>query len=128
VTGVATRSVPDLAFDADPESGAVILVRGQALTVGGTSMAAPMFSGSYARAQTASGNRLGFAAPLLYRIAEDVPTAFHDITAGFNGEYAAAPGFDQITGWGSPDIGLLVQALTSDATSPPTPARPPISP
>jgi kumamolisin len=36
------------------------------------------------------------------------PTAFHDITIGANGLYTAGPGYDLITGLGTPDIAKLI--------------------
>ncbi|MGZ4183685.1 MAG: hypothetical protein ACXVUL_23735 [Solirubrobacteraceae bacterium] len=36
--------------------------------------------------------------------------AFHDITTGFNG-YPAAPGWDPVTGWGTPNAQVLIPLL-----------------
>jgi hypothetical protein len=52
---------------------------------------------------------IGFAAPLIYSLANDSTTYandFHDITTGSNG-FAAVTGWDEATGWGSPDFNKL---------------------
>lgn len=56
------------------------------------------------------GRRLGDLNPLLYRIAEgaEVP-AFHDITVGANAIGSAGPGYDVVTGLGSPDVDNLAR-------------------
>jgi kumamolisin len=38
---------------------------------------------------------------------------FHDVTSGSNGTWHAGPGWDPVTGWGSPDAYQLVSALTA---------------
>src|SRR5699024_5871430 len=43
--GHSTRGVADIAFDADPNTGALVIVDGQQEQIGGTSLAAPLFSG-----------------------------------------------------------------------------------
>jgi pseudomonalisin/xanthomonalisin len=55
VLGTSTRrGVPDLAFVGDPSSGAITLVKGSKLQYGGTSLAAPIFAGFWARIQSAN--------------------------------------------------------------------------
>jgi pseudomonalisin/xanthomonalisin len=107
------RGVPDVAYDADPNSGAIIVNNGSSVQVGGTSLAAPLFTGTLARAQSANSNSLGFATPTIYSIAGQTPKPFHDVTSGSNGrfgKYNAAAGWDPVTGWGSPDITNFVNA------------------
>ena len=97
--GHTTRGVPDIAFDASPDSGALIIVDGQAnQQVGGTSLASPLFVGSWARMLAAKGSTLGFAAPLLYKLPA---STFHDVTSGNNSGETAAAGWDYTTGFGS---------------------------
>ena len=97
--GHTTRGVPDIAFDASPDSGALIIVDGQAnQQVGGTSLASPLFVGSWARMLAAKGTTLGFAAPLLYKLPA---STFHDVTSGNNSGETAAVGWDYTTGFGS---------------------------
>jgi pseudomonalisin len=103
---LATRGVPDVSLDADPESGYEVIVAGVEQTIGGTSASAPSWQGIWARAQGAHGGGLGFAGPVLY---STVPaTAFHDIQLGTNVLYPAGPGYDLVTGLGTPDIAKLI--------------------
>ena len=103
------RGVPDISFDASPSSGAKIIVNGSLVQIGGTSLAAPLFTGFYSRVQSAHGNTLGFPATTIYSGAASNPSWFHDVTSGSNGGYSAAAGWDYVTGWGS----LQVQNYSS---------------
>ncbi|MBU6417622.1 MAG: S53 family peptidase [Xanthomonadaceae bacterium] len=105
--GHTTRGVPDIAFDADPNSGAVIVVNGSPAQYGGTSLSSPLFVGFWARMIAARGTGIGFAAPKLYLLPA---SAFHDVTSGSNGAERAAPGWDYCTGFGSI---IMSQAATS---------------
>jgi pseudomonalisin/xanthomonalisin len=108
VLGASTaRGVPDISFDADPVSGALIIVDTQVFRVGGTSLAAPIFSGFWARLQSKHGNALAFPAAPIYQyghVAADAALMFHDITVGKNGVYRAGAGWDWASGFGSLDI------------------------
>jgi len=119
------RGVPDVAFDASLETGA-LLWGGTAANGGctpcvtaGTSLASPMAAGVWARLQSFHGNKLGFAAPRLYRVYQKYyasatpvtgppPTqsyrGFHDVISGSNGAFTALPGYDYTTGLGSFDV------------------------
>ena len=57
------------------------------------------------------GKALGNINPLLYKAAATTPSAFHDVTLGGNAPYLAGKGFDLLTGLGSPDVAVLVNAL-----------------
>lgn len=108
VFGVApllARGVPDVSLDADPESGYEVIVGGSEEVIGGTSASAPSWQGIWARVNGAHSG-LGFAGPILY--STEPSTAFHDITIGANGLYTAGPGYDLITGLGTPDIAKLI--------------------
>jgi xanthomonalisin len=104
----STRGVPDIAFDGDPNSGAVIVVNGSGEQVGGTSLSAPIFAGVWARMLAIKGTGLGFAAPLIYQLPS---SAFHDVTSGNNGGESAAPGWDFTTGFGSMIIANVANDL-----------------
>ncbi|MGZ4191591.1 MAG: S53 family peptidase [Solirubrobacteraceae bacterium] len=109
VLGVAappTRGVPDVSLDADPESGYDVVVNGTVEGIGGTSASAPSWQGIWARVQGAHSGSLGFAGPVLY--SSSAAAAFNDITVGANGAYTAGPGYDLVTGLGTPDIAKLV--------------------
>lgn len=116
----AGRGVPDIAMDADLTTGALIYINKQQYLVGGTSLSSPLALGSWARVQSAHGNRLGDAAINFYRLYNAVNTSqasrnpvpgFHDIVAGVNGAYSATPGWDFTTGIGSLNIAALDKAL-----------------
>jgi hypothetical protein len=68
--------------------------------------------GQHARRQGAG--RVGFANPLLYRIAARRDSPFHDVTAGGNRGYRATPGWDYATGWGSPDVAALADSVVAE--------------
>ena len=53
---------------------------------------------------------IGFLNPTIYAENANASTYtadFHDITSGKSGSYSAVTGFDLVTGWGSPNTGLL---------------------
>jgi subtilase family serine protease len=102
------RGTPDVSLDADPDTGYSIIENGRRVIVGGTSAGAPAWLGIWARAQAARGGRLGFAAPLLYRLP---PPVFNDVVVGFQGLWAATPGWDYTTGRGTPNIAALLDAV-----------------
>jgi kumamolisin len=114
------RAVPDVAYDADPNTGFALVYDGCAYEVGGTSAGAPEWAGLAALADQATGHRLGLHGPQLYdpTALADVAGAgpvFHDVTTGTNLFYAAAPGWDAATGWGTPNAANLVAALLARA-------------
>src|SRR6185437_11498596 len=102
------RGLGDIAFDGDPESGAIVIVHGANEQIGGTSLASPLFVGMWARA-LATKSTLGFAAPLIYSDAGGNYSAdFHDVTSGNNSGETAAAGWDYPTGFGSVNIANFV--------------------
>ena len=107
--GFAGRGVPDVAGDADPETGYNVVVDGQQTVIGGTSAVAPLWAGLLALINQSLGTNVGYINPLLYT--GKVEPAFHDITSGSNGNYSAGPGWDACTGLGSPDGAALLTAL-----------------
>ena len=123
----ATRGVPDVAADASGHTGVALAISddGGRYTIrnsGGTSASAPIWAGLIALADQYAGRELGFVNPALYRIARSAGyrRAFHDITSGNNTAawppttitgYRAAPGWDPVTGLGSPDAQVLVPLL-----------------
>ncbi len=125
------RDTPDLSLSSAGHDGYLVTYQGNNLyVVGGTSAAAPSMAGILAilnqyvvkqGIQKTAG--LGNINPQLYRMAQAVPTAFHDIVGGDNkvpcvqgspdcvlGSYgiAAGPGYDQATGLGSIDANVFV--------------------
>jgi kumamolisin len=104
------RGVPDVAGNASPATGYRVRVDGFNFVVGGTSAVSPLWAGLVALMNQKLQKPVGFLNPLLYGPVVD-SGAFHDITKGNIGAYAAAEGWDACTGWGSPDGTKLLQAL-----------------
>src|SRR5712691_12691234 len=116
------RGVPDVAGDADPLTGFVFYEAGEWNLAGGTSASAPLWAGLMAIANQMAGHPLSFINPALYKLATSSHYAqdFRDITAGENSVnergvnvmgYPAVPGWDPITGWGSPNAEKLLPDL-----------------
>jgi kumamolisin len=108
------RLTPDVAAVADPFTGVRIVFDQQELVGGGTSQSAPIWAGlaavmnQYLLAN--GGHELGDLNPVLYRIAAGAPLpAFRDVTLGGNAVDTATPGYDLVTGLGTPDIDNLVR-------------------
>src|SRR5262249_12360769 len=118
--GGAGRGVPDVAGDADSNTGWLVRVDGRDEVIGGTSAVARMWAGLVALLNARLGKPVGFLTPLLYQN----PGAFRDIVSGNNGAYAAGPGWDPCTGLGSPDGGKLLAALGGGAPAPVPPPTP----
>jgi kumamolisin len=110
------RGVPDVAGNADPETGYSILADGEQGTVGGTSAVAPLWAGLIARLNQKLGTPVGFLNPILYSQLASANT-LNDITVGNNditgqiGGYSAGPGWDACTGFGSPNGTAIGNAL-----------------
>jgi kumamolisin len=96
------RGVPDVAGDADPNTGYNILVDGQSGAIGGTSAVAPLWAALVALINQSNGKPAGFVNPTLYA-SGDSSGDFRDITSGNNGAYSAGPGWDACSGLGSPN-------------------------
>jgi subtilase family serine protease len=141
----AGRNVPDISLAGSPNhDGYLYCSIGSCTTgfrdansnltvAGGTSFGAPTFSGILALIEQQLGSKgLGNINPTLYSIASSSPSAFHDVTSGNNivpctagsagcGSsgtigYSAGPGYDQVTGLGTPDANLLAAAFASSVT------------
>jgi len=132
------RHVPDLSIASSNEHDGYYVYTGGSMQIyGGTSLAAPTMAGivtllnqylvsSGVQKQAGSGN----INPTLYRMAENSPGVFHDVTVGNNivpcviGSpdcstgtmgYSAGPKYDQASGLGSPDAYNFVHQWTSQA-------------
>jgi kumamolisin len=103
------RGVPDVAGNADPETGYNVVVDGQTTVIGGTSAVAPLWAGLFARINEALGANVGYVNSLLYSAKPEA--TFRDITSGSNGSYTAGPGWDACTGLGTPNGTKLLAAL-----------------
>ncbi len=120
LAGSTKRGVPDIAFDASPNSGALVRVNGSNEQIGGTSLSAPLFAGFWTRIQAAHGNTLAFPAQVLYQGAASHPTWFHDVTSGSNGGYSAKTGWDYTTGYGSLQVANFSTAFDTQQGGGPT--------
>jgi kumamolisin len=105
------RGVPDVAGNADPDTGYNLEVNGSAIVLGGTSAVAPLWAGLIALINQQLGRSVGLVNVDLYQ-GSDVTA---DITAGNNGYYAATSGWDPVTGLGAPNGGQILQALQVSA-------------
>ncbi len=108
------RCVPDVAAIASGNNlGAFVFVGNATHSVGGTSLATPIWAAFCAQlnqARVAVGlPTAGLLGPKIYPLAGT--GAFHDITSGTNGQYSAGPGYDLCTGLGSPNVTNLIVAL-----------------
>ncbi len=119
----AMRGVPDVAADADHPGPPQVYAGGFIETNIGTSNSTPLWGGVIALADQYAHHDLGFVNPAIYRIGRSPSyhKAFHDVTTGFNYVaagpaaatvgYQAGPGWDPVTGWGSPNAQVLVPLL-----------------
>jgi len=104
---LAKRGVPDVAGDADPDTGYNVRVDGANTVIGGTSAVAPLWAGLIARINQTNGAPVGYLNPQLY----NKPQALRDITQGSNGDFVAAMGWDACTGLGTPNGPALQSAV-----------------
>ncbi|HEY7156046.1 MAG TPA: S53 family peptidase [Gemmataceae bacterium] len=135
VQQTGNRSTPDVAYNADPKTGLAVFdstptlgfFGGPWFEVNGTSAGAPEWAGLLAianegRALAGQGTLDGPSQtlPLLYQLPQN---AFHDIASGTNGTFAAGPGYDLMTGRGSPFADRVVAGLVSSNVPPLTPQQ-----
>ncbi len=102
------RNVPDIAFDADPATGASFYYGGLFQgPIGGTSLASPIFDAGLAIANALTGDHAGFVNPRIYGLYKKDGTShggkllFRDITVGSNSYFSAEKGYDDVTGLGA---------------------------
>jgi subtilase family serine protease len=121
------RGVPDVSADASGHTGMALIISdgGGRISIsdsGGTSGSTPFWAGVIALADQYAGHGLGFVNTALYAIARGprYHQAFHDITRGDNtvkfpprtfAGYRAGPGWDPVTGLGSPNAQVLIPLL-----------------
>jgi subtilase family serine protease len=134
------RGIPDIAYQASSRTGVLVYLtepdfRGEGpgcgganpcssgwYVVGGTSASSPQWAGLIAIADQMAGHDLGFINPALYRIANSprYHTDLYDVTANNNQQsdipgYNASPGWDAVTGLGTPDAAQLLPDLIAQA-------------
>jgi subtilase family serine protease len=116
------RGVPDVAGDADPNTGYFVRVDGKDQIFGGTSAVAPLWAGLIAVLNQITGKRMGFCNPFLYQLRSGVLT---EIISGSNddaglGNYSARIGWDACTGLGVPEGQKMLDAITNTQQPQPT--------
>ncbi|MDH2905082.1 MAG: S53 family peptidase [Methanomassiliicoccales archaeon] len=117
------RAVPDVSYDANPNTGFWIYdstsyegLKGW-IQVGGTSASSPQWAAiftevqQYKSSKTFNGTNVLSSLYTVYSISAEYASAFHDITVGYNGAYSAGAGYDEVTGIGSPNVGALIEYL-----------------
>jgi subtilase family serine protease len=123
------RNSPDVAAEADFDNPTV--VNGVFETgYGGTSFAAPRWAGFLAlvNQQSVANGRdtVGFINPALYSlgVGSNYASALHDITNGSNppetgggSGFNTVPGYDLVTGWGSPAGAPLIDQLAGTSAN-----------
>jgi len=137
----SARGVPDIALQASAGTGALVYLTlppaGQSgllcagtpcstgwYDVGGTSLSCPQWAALVAIADQMNGGGLGLINPALYAVAANpaqYAASYYDVTVGNNQTaanvpgYPATPGWDPITGLGTPDAATLLPALVAAA-------------
>ncbi|MGA3008482.1 MAG: choice-of-anchor tandem repeat GloVer-containing protein, partial [Opitutaceae bacterium] len=112
-----------MSYDSDPATGVSVYLTGSGWAqVGGTSMAAPQWTALSALTNSLRQQPVNSAPGAFYTLATspsspNYPTYFHDITSGSNGAYSTSPGYDRVTGLGSPIGDNLVLALAGGFSS-----------
>ncbi|HEX3873381.1 MAG TPA: Ig-like domain repeat protein [Solirubrobacteraceae bacterium] len=122
------RATPDVS--ADSGIGTYLYLDGSpSCCTGGTSLATPIWAAAstiWNKHNAATGRPgIGFDAPLIYQLANDPTTYahdFHDITSGTNG-FAAVTGWDEATGWGSPNFDKIANNPATITYTGPTSAN-----
>ncbi len=132
------RGVPDVAYQASSRTGVLVYDTEPAVrnsppgcsgapppcdagwyVVGGTSASSPQWAGLIAIADQMAGRDLGYINPALYKIAS-IPALYaadyFDVTTGNNHTsslpfYSASPGWDAVTGLGTPNAAHLLPDL-----------------
>jgi subtilase family serine protease len=124
--GNSTRTNPDVAYDADPNTGYpvydTVSQSGQTgwFQIGGTSAAAPQWAGIIAIANqgraTVGKTTLNGRSQTLPAVYTMPRTDYHDILTGNSTgspAFYAGPGYDGVTGLGSPKADLVTSALVN---------------
>ncbi len=122
--GLSSRTTPDVSYNAAVNGGVLVYVSVPGIPpgfyiFGGTSAGSPQWAAIAALANQKAKHPLGYLDPVLYAIGSEHPSDFHDITVGNNKligtpfGYNATSGWDDATGWGTPNVSNLVNDLAS---------------
>jgi subtilase family serine protease len=116
------RNVPDVSFNADPETGYIVLytsdVNGFSVLAGsgGTSFVAPQLAGVTALLAQNAGHRVGLLNPLLYGLAllggtHGPDAVLNTISTGDNWFYSGRNGYSPAAGLGTLNVANLAKRM-----------------
>ncbi|EQC35068.1 hypothetical protein SDRG_07305 [Saprolegnia diclina VS20] len=124
------RAYPDIALIGAHYS---VIVNGKVKGISGTSASTPALAGLVTlwndQRLDAGLPPLGFLNPLLYEIGRHHKRAFHDVVSGNNGaarngsyscptSFGAGPGWDAVSGWGTPRFDVLSTLMVATTHRP----------
>lgn len=111
------RTAPDVAYDADPNTGVAVYISNYAgqtgwLSCGGTSAGPPQWAALFALVNSGRVNSINGADTALYNAGNsNYAGNYRDTTSGSNGKYSATVKYDYVTGLGTPRVNSLVTYL-----------------
>jgi subtilase family serine protease len=128
---VTGRATPDVSFNSAAQGGVLAFLGFEGGVWGvfsGTSASSPAWAAIIALLNQAHGGPVGFLNSAIYKlghaqVSAHFAGAFHDITNGQNSDlgslastfgfdgFAAAPGYDMATGWGTPNVSVFIQDI-----------------
>ena len=110
VAAQADAGVPDVAGDADPESGYQVLVDGKAMVIGGTSAVAPLWAALVCRLAEGAARKFGLLAPRSTTGSRRArhPRASTTSRPATTARTRPVTGWDACTGLGVPDGAALL--------------------
>ena len=114
--GADRRLTPDVSAVGDPETGVKFVFQQSIYAAGGTSLSAPLWAGMAAvlnqYLNENGGRPLGDLNPLLYEVAQGAGLpAFRAVPQGANAVDRSAPGYDLVTGLGTPRLENLAKNI-----------------
>jgi subtilase family serine protease len=123
------RNVPDVSFNADPETGYILVYTSDVLgfTVspgnGGTSFVAPQLAGVTALLAQNAGHRVGLLNPLLYGLAllggtHGPDAVLNTVAAGDNWFYSGRNGYSPAAGLGTLNVANLARRIKQLSPAP----------
>jgi subtilase family serine protease len=119
IDGNQARGLPDVSYSASASGATMIVLHGNFRAVFGTSGGVPQWAGIDALVRQMAGHRQSQLNIRLYHLGKSdaYGDAFHDITNGNNSfagvtGFSAGPGWDPVTGLGTPDVAKLVPLLS----------------
>lgn len=104
--GDSMRDAVDVSYDADVNTGVLVVQGGREFQVGGTSAGSPQWAALIALANQANSQSYGAIDAKLYKL-----SSFHDITSGSDTFFTAGKGWDYPTGLGTPNATTTVNSL-----------------